>query len=67
MRYATVSRGDCNVFQLDVHVVFGYFEVSRCLDLSERGGRDGKESTFEKFAAIDLAGRDFEGNDMALE
>jgi hypothetical protein len=42
---AAVARGDGDVLELDVHVVFG----------------------FEKLAAVDLAGCEFESNDVALD
>lgn len=45
MRYTAIARGDGDILELDVHVVFG----------------------FEELPAVDDAGCDFEGNDVALQ
>ena len=66
VRDSSVSRGRRDVFELDVHVVLG------CTGHTLAGNEQWEESaqmvvyTFEKLAAIDLAGGKLKRYDMAL-
>lgn len=78
---ATIAGGHSDVFELDIHVVFGCggSNVSDLADAritegsrasGKRLGRDGRSRngryTFDQFAPVDLPRGDFEGNNMIL-
>ena len=72
MADSAVARSDGDVFELDVHIVLGCYPKST--DISEGAkSRDGEKEeerigrTFEQLASVDLAGRDLESDDMALQ
>lgn len=73
MAHPPIARGDGDVLELNVHVVFGCNARVRSAPSSnirpkgKCGVGDLRARTFEELAAIHLARGDLEGNDMALE
>lgn len=79
MADSSVACGDCDVFELYVHVIFRcatlYQQTSRCslhqVDYALQSRvlvceKVEPQHTFKEFTAIDLTGRDLESNDMPL-
>jgi hypothetical protein len=77
MTDSPVARSDCDIFELNVHIIFGYnshyisnrFTFAVLWNGMPGGSRVGSgrsQRTFEKLAPIDLARRDLEGYNMAL-
>jgi hypothetical protein len=60
MRHATVSSGDGDVLELDVHVIFGC--AMSAVRVVWRVGR----ATFYELSTVHLAGGDLEGDDVTL-
>ncbi len=69
MADSAVARGNRNVFELDIHVVFGCGWISieaRCCDRLAESVDTGDMATFDELATIDLARCNFEGYNVIL-
>ena len=69
MANSPIARGNGDVFELHIHVVFGCGRVSnKASYCSRNSGISGavEMDTFNEFATVDLARCDFEGYDMVL-
>lgn len=68
MADTTVARSNRDVFQLYIHVILSCEGLRQPCSSNHREDTDGilRGRTFKELAAVDLAGRDLEGNNMSL-
>lgn len=63
MRHTAVTRSHCDIFELDVHVIFGCVQVSNTPPIANYADFC---HTFQKLSTVDLARSDFQSDNVAL-